>query len=519
MGRRFENFAAKRAPKRGCHAVIASANDPAWTGALALAAGHGQPLVWVSAPAADPGANLPMDQAMALSGQITALLTSLGWKFDALGDEIDALTLALNLPVRVEYAPPPQPLAPSRLGPFVPKPGEALALADVIGRETGRARMARWAWCAHTPGNEAEAAYRAMSALFLRPRSALLFDGYESNEPWVRYDMTAAAKLLTAAGLAVDMWDTPRQGLGDWQKMASRPVNAGLFMLNSHGQHWNFNLTPGQGRVGDVPVFGTPAAVSVVHSWSAWSPANAATVAGRFLLHGAFAYVGSVHEPFLQAFVPTPQLTARLASGLPLAAAARVEDGPPWRITVIGDALFNLGPDAPRAEAPLPLAGAADLRAEVPEKGVAPEIIWSLVMLGDDRAALLRFSAGPDAAKESGAAAAAMAAFRLGDGDAQWQATRQARALADSFPSMRDALWLALRPRFRALPRERVALLAAMIRPEQPGRDAGEVYDMIARTDGKPAALAVLKKLREQAATDTARTELDQLIQANTPRP
>ena len=84
-----------------------------------------------------------------------------------------------------------------------------------------------------------------------------------------------------------------------------------------------------------------------------WTPSPA-----RGSQRGAYAYVGSVHEPFLQAFVPSPKLAMRLAAGLPLGAAARLDDGEPWKISILGDPLITLGKAGPVVEKPLPLTGA-----------------------------------------------------------------------------------------------------------------------------------------------------------------
>ena len=96
---------------------------------------------------------------------------------------------------------------------------------------------------------------------------------------------------------------------------------------------------------------GDPAAVLMIHSFSAADPANPNTIAGRWLANGAFAYFGSMNEPFLEAFRP-PALTAELiAAGLPLASAARIGPGEfdrvaaPWRLLFLGDPLYRLDPN------------------------------------------------------------------------------------------------------------------------------------------------------------------------------
>jgi len=43
--------------------------------------------------------------------------------------------------------------------------------------------------------------------------------------------------------------------------------------------------------------------VHFIHSWSAVTPDDRNTVGGRWLSNGVYAYVGSVDEPYVQAFV------------------------------------------------------------------------------------------------------------------------------------------------------------------------------------------------------------------------
>ena len=126
----------------------------------------------------------------------------------------------------------------------------------------------------------------------------------------------------------------------------------GLIWLNSSGGPAHFAIGGGPGRPADVPG-GCPAAVVMIHSFSAADPADPRTIAGRWLDQGAFVYFGSVHEPYLQAF-RRPGLVAELAAeGVPLSAALRQGEsepfGRPWRLIYLGDPLYRIpGPKAPR---------------------------------------------------------------------------------------------------------------------------------------------------------------------------
>jgi hypothetical protein len=119
----------------------------------------------------------------------------------------------------------------------------------------------------------------------------------------------------------------------------------GLIWINSSGGPTDFSIAGGPGRPADVPG-GHPAAVVMIHSFSAADPADPRTLAGRWLLQGAFIYFGAVHEPYLVAF-RKPGLVADLAAeGIPLSAALRQGEaeplGRPWRLIFLGDPLYRI---------------------------------------------------------------------------------------------------------------------------------------------------------------------------------
>ncbi|MEO0852912.1 MAG: hypothetical protein AAFY15_05345, partial [Cyanobacteria bacterium J06648_11] len=120
------------------------------------------------------------------------------------------------------------------------------------------------------------------------------------------------------------------------------PFSFDVVLMSSRGPRKSFRVGAGRAHVSDIPQPSTPTAIHLIHSGSAAAPADPDTVAGRWLERGAYAYVGSVREPRLSAFVPPKTMTARLLSGAPFLLAARLYDLRPWRITTIGDPLMVL---------------------------------------------------------------------------------------------------------------------------------------------------------------------------------
>jgi hypothetical protein len=338
--------------------VLSEPGSPMLAGAVALAAGRFQPLVWFDLGAdGAPGQSresgltrrsLSSRDARAFARQVQQRAEEVAGRIDQLGDACDFLTLAGVWPDRYEF----------EFGPAAAR-GER-ALDDLIGRllppEVAAMGEApdRWAYVGRLLGDPAASLYRAMAALFLQPESALLWNTYGGGLPWSNYEMTRAQEILEplVPGTAEHRGGNTAN-LASWHQQNGRSSPYGLFLLNSSGGPRHFSIPGGPGRPGDIPP-GSPAAVLMIHSFSAADPTDARTIAGRWLSLGAFAYYGSLNEPFLQAFRPPILVAQLLAAGVPIAAAVRQEAGEPhgnpWRLLYLGDPLFRFEPGfAPRA--------------------------------------------------------------------------------------------------------------------------------------------------------------------------
>jgi hypothetical protein len=359
-----------------------------------------------------------------------------------------------------------------------------------------------------------------MCGLFLSPRRAWLFDGYPESAPWSVYDATRAADALRASGIEPLVDDSPRQGRDVWLSRVRRPLDAGLVLVNSKGNADFFDLEPGRCSPADAPMLGVPAMVHFVHSWSAAWPVERTTVAGRWLERGAYAYAGSVQEPYLQAFVPTPVVAARLVSTFPWGAAVRVDGGPAWRIAVIGDPLITLGPDAPAATIDLPLQGVsvADGVAPAVKERRFVDALRLLTILGrdGDAAELAAALLAEDRAAVSSevAAAAVMPLFRTGRNGPLIDAFG-ALGPADTFdPGLLDALWLSALPRAAGGGDEKsLAALRPRLRPGQIGRDAASIAPAFSARFGRDAALGMLRDARAASTSSVDTDAADGAIQ------
>jgi hypothetical protein len=335
--------------------VLADPDTATIGAAVALAAGHFQPLVRVGAFHLPPGVRgasestrrfgdvLTLTEAWGFARGIEARVAASVTKYEQLGDDCDFLTLAGDWPYRYEV----EGAEGGARGVY--------ALDDLIGRALvggpslggiERSRR-RWAYTGRMIGDPAASVARAMGALFLHPRSALLWNTYQGGPPWSHYNVKTASEHLSGvlAG-PIGRAEGPQADLNRWHT-TTLPVNRfGLYLINTSGGPDFFAITGGRGRPGDVPR-GALSAVAMIHSFSAADPADPQTIAGRWLANGAYVYFGAVHEPFLVAFRPPGLVTELIAADVPLVAALRQSDpepfGFPWRLIYLGDPLYRVG--------------------------------------------------------------------------------------------------------------------------------------------------------------------------------
>ncbi len=312
--------------------------------AAALAAGRFQPLLrWE--PERGFGDVLSNEEAEELAMDLEEQILKLLPKSKNLADDCDFLTIAGDYPFRYNA----KEGTTAQAGPA--------AFDDLIGRDfSGRFGpiRPRWAFTGRILGDPVVSTYRAMCSLFLRPKSALLFNGYgEDGPPWADYTMRSAANRLQAE-LATEHRVGPEQaGVLGWHSTFD-PINrAGLVLINSSGSPTEFNLPGGTAITGDVPMT-VPTAVLKIHSFSAAEPLNPETLAGRWLSNGAFVYFGSMHEPYLNSFRVPTLLADLIAEGLPFGALVRISPqeippfGNPWRLVYLGDPLYRVRKDVGR---------------------------------------------------------------------------------------------------------------------------------------------------------------------------
>lgn len=486
--------------------VVACEKDRSWVAAVALAAGWGQPTVFVEKQPGNIDYQLSVGEADQLAKTIEDGCGATGFAWNKLGDDLDAVTLALNCPERIAKA-----------------SNEYLALTDRIGRlGEGIDLQVRWAWAGHIFGSASESAYMAMCSLFLEPEAAWVFDGYGDTAPWNNYDGTKAADIIKQTGMRVEVMDKPRGSAHQWRVRAGRPVEAGLIFVNTKGNSDYFDLEPGQCKPGDVPILSIPAAMHLVHSWSMLFPGKRDHLGGRWFERGVFAAAGSVHEPYLAAFVPTPAAAGRFVSGAPFGAAMRIDGGQMWKIAILADPLYTFGPAVRRLETPTGLADEQPvidgLRELLTGEQYATAVV-NLTLVGRD-GDVAKLAAGlldskPDKVDASLARACVLPAFRAGDGDLIVRLFGKLGPEVAKEGILRDALWLSAYPKLEKP--ESDALLTVLkenVRSDQVERDAKTLAAAWVAKYGAGSTSKLFASLRERFTDKAAREALERVEKA-----
>lgn len=324
--------------------VITSVDDPAWTAALALAAGRGQLLAFVDGEFGSPNDQISSALALRLMEAVDAAVEQQGYPFRQLGDVIDTITVCRAMGLKSDVLLRPE--AQAKIG--GPHGEGPIAITDLLGRNADGSRYAFTGWIF---GNEARAAYMAMCSLFLDREQVLTCNTYPFDGEWGRYAMNDSNALLSQRGYELQQIVGESTTAAGWLRVLIGGIAADVVMMNTKGQSDIFEMSHGQCSAFDVPLLAQPAVLHLIHSWSMRAPANPDTVGGRWLANGAYAAVGSSHEPYLAAFVPPVALAQRWTNFVPFLVAARWWDGEgpmskSWRIVTIGDPLMLCAPPA-----------------------------------------------------------------------------------------------------------------------------------------------------------------------------
>lgn len=492
--------------------VVTSTEDPAWTAAVALAAGHGQPLCFIDGKFGEDRAAANDNVVARFRRELDAFVTALPYSSTSLGDDIDAVTVCRSLAPRTRSA-------PERKG-----DAEGYAFTDLIGRhENG----SRWAFAGWIFGDERRCAYVAMCSLFLDRSDTLLINTYPEEGEWGAYSLANVNEALRQIGFTPTHFGEAWATIDNWLRMLPAGVTTDFIMMNTRGMRESFELASGRAFAIDVPILNTPAAVHFIHSFSMNNPEERTTVAGRWIDHGAYAYVGSVVEPTLAGFVPPILITERIVNYVPFLVAARHWDAPysnPGKIATYGDPLMLIiPPEKAKKErvAPPPMDDGVNLRDRVrdlmlkikdaPDGELYRDAIDDLVMLGkDDVAAELWVHARQSGFAEAAADRALGPLFRL---NRRGEFMRAWAVGGMRTPTNIDMLWhLWPEPALGSADKDTLLFLQSVIRAGQPEVDVGRLLPHLEASFGIEHVVRLVEREITKATDDGTRKRLGELI-------
>lgn len=522
--------------------VIASMNDPAWPAAVALAAGHGQPLLWMDTTLGVVNDTLDNQRGQELIKAVDDQMAGCGYTYDTIGDDIDAVTICRALPVKMILN-----LAPAAQSPGS-KTDEPVATTDALCRlRNGH----RYAYVGMIFGDEKWSAYVAMCSLFLERKNIWLYNGHPLSGGWETYGMDDAANKLNEKGYATRLNKGDDATLKSWMRMLPGGINTDAFVLNSKGNIDFFDLFTGTASSYEVPVLNEPVALHLLHSWAMQSPTERASVGGRWIAHGAYASVGSCWEPFLSAFLPPVVLAERWRNYVPFLIAARWwnDDGPnwkPWRVETFGDPLMLCAPPGeiarPRITMPVDtgvdlIPSLADLMRRAPDDASGKtfaQAIEILDMLGKDEIAVQLWRIADDKGVGGPSSRAALGPlFRMRETDLFLRAWDQLPARDELAV---DMLWHLVGTRLSStaevpprgapkpgtvggftgatpmLDRDTLLQLQSAIRPTMPWVDLERLGPALASAFGKPHVREVIQREMDKQSNRSVRLRLDELM-------
>ena len=498
--------------------TLASPTDPAWTAALTLATMRGQRLVWLDAASSgggQPGDTMSGTQLMSLITATEEAAKASEQSWERTGDDLEAITLCTNSPSKIRA---------------VGGGGieQVMALTDRLGRNPDNSR---WAYGGQVFGDAAAAAYRAMSSVFLGIDKAWAFDGYAVGSVPGLYNLKPIIYVLANTPVRL-AFDPARSSAEDFRGSTRGGIDAGLVYVNTKGQMWNFEFSPGKLYSFDVPLLRRPSLVHFTHSYSAQVVHHRSSVAGRWLDNGACCYFGSIDEPYLSSFVPGPEFFARFClMGGTISSCARFESAPLGKLNLYGDPLIISGAPPLRLDGVLPeegpLAGLTPLEDQLGatlKNGKIEQAAADLVILGRDKDAVRLCMAGVKKAFSESAAGGkpTIDAGRLGAiGVPAAFRERDPESLASLFlampndlrndPFYASVIWQGLRPSLSGdVSVEAVAALKGTIRELTALEDLKDISAAVRKLEGRSGVEGMWKMVIARTTDPSSRAALEE---------
>ncbi len=179
-------------------------------------------------------------------------------------------------------------------------------------------------------------------ALFLQPRRAWLFDGYENQGALLQVGLHQASQYFNEAKFDVFLTDSPKNSANVWARLLlPLPSRRRRQRSTRRRDRDDFNLQPGKLRSADDS-FHRRAGDGLLRPLLVYyAPGLPLHRRGPLARPRRSTPTGSAQEPYLQSFVTTPNVTGRILSSIPWAIATRYDETinqvPVWKLSCFGD--------------------------------------------------------------------------------------------------------------------------------------------------------------------------------------
>ncbi len=311
--------------------VLLNMKSPEYLGGVALAAGRSQ---WVEM--FDSGSN---PQTRTDPAGVEKIRTNLMNQLDKSGfaykgwDDIDYITMAANIPFNYDYG--------------IAANGGNYVTDDAIARLDNDLR---YAYVGRLMYGAGVATYQAMCSLFLKPEKTLYFSSYSDSGIWKTYWPDQVEEKLKAETVY-----HPQATIAKFVDIMRQGNKYNFIYINSSGGSRNWSTSSGGGTHNHIP-FSVPCSVHMTHSGTFGSPFDVDSIAVRWILGGAFCYLGSHSEPYLDAFVMPNRSITQALNGLPLGETFRWSAPNsrwrPWKLAFTGDPMYSITGSKPSRQKP-----------------------------------------------------------------------------------------------------------------------------------------------------------------------
>ena len=342
--------------------VITNLGDMEFPGGLALAAGHKQLLDFYQSnqpfnDSVNTGkAALKYEEKEKLRVELFTLVRSWGYKFHELGDDIDYITLALDIqPGTFSYNPRQKKLtAGFSLDDAINRLSPDGYLRNKEGKPYGNSNV--YAYLGRLlEADEGMAVYQAMCGLFCPIEKAFYFDLWPEN--WSR--TCSVALPIIRKKLEVSLYSkstTIKATIDSWNSVMRKGNQKYDFIhVSATGKYNEWN----KGTTDDIPDT-RPVVVYFAQSNASRNPKNNETITGRWLRNGAYIVYGAIAEPFASSFNLPKTVAEGIVDDMPFGKAFQQKETLPsafripWKLIYIGDPLRRLKPECRQTKSSIP---------------------------------------------------------------------------------------------------------------------------------------------------------------------